>query len=210
MKYYKTPWLARVLFPSLTWRVSTSDKTIFLTFDDGPNKGITDWVLDVLDDFGAKASFFLVGENVKKCPELVSRILSEDHSIGNHTMTHVNLRKSSSHDYIQNIELCQQALDSFHQTPLFRPPYGQITHSMASRLKGDYQIIMWDVLSYDFDQDLDPDHKLHKCNKYSDPGSIIVFHDSEKAEDHLKYILPKYLKQMSDRGFQFKRLANGH
>jgi peptidoglycan/xylan/chitin deacetylase (PgdA/CDA1 family) len=181
-----------------------NEKAIYLTFDDGPTPGITEWVLDTLDEFNAAATFFCVGENARKFPDLLKRISSK-HSIGNHTMHHLNGWKSSDDEYENDVRECAREVRS----GLFRPPYGKIKRSQVTRLEHDYRIIMWDVLSKDYDRSLMGDDCFRRIVARSRNGSIIVFHDSIKAEARLRYVLPATLRYFSGRGFRFRSIPAG-
>ena len=179
-----------------------AEKSAFLTFDDGPTPGVTEWVLDTLKKFEAKATFFLVGKNAVNHPEIVERILAEGHSIGNHTFTHLNGWRTTLPSYTKSALKCGETVPS----NLFRPPYGRITRAQARRLGHRFRIIMWDVLSGDFDTTITGDQCAQNVIQHAGPGSIIVFHDSAKAMDRLKVALPKVLSHFSKQGYQFKAL----
>lgn len=198
----KSPRIFKLLFPSLVWSISTDKKEIFLTFDDGPHPDITSWVLDCLSDYSALATFFCVGENVCKYPNVFNKILSNNHSIGNHTYNHLNGYRTSNNDYFKNIEKAQSLIPS----QLFRPPYGRIKPSQIAKLKKQYKIIMWSVLSYDFNNNLDGEKCFTNSISSTENGSIVVFHDSLKASKNLKYALPKFLDYFSDRNYTFQKL----
>lgn len=200
MYLVKTPWWLRMIYSGYTWRMPASEKTIYLTFDDGPHENATPFVLDILKQYQAKASFFCIGKNVRLHPEIYQRILAEGHTVGNHTENHLNGWHMPNNEYLANIEQAEEVI----QSNLFRPPYGRIKRSQAKALKK--QIIMWDVLSGDFDQNLTPEGCLAYCIKHSEAGSIVVFHDSAKAFNKMKYALPKMLDYFSHQGFQFKAL----
>ena len=176
---------------------------MFLTFDDGPTPGVTEWVLDTLAKFEAKATFFMVGKNAVSNPELVKRILLEGHSIGNHTFTHLNGWRTTLPSYTKSALKCGEAVPS----NLFRPPYGRITRAQTRRLGNRYKIIMWDVLSGDFDMELPKQKVVKNVLNNTEPGSIIVFHDSVKAEPRLKYALPRVLNYLKDEGYHFNPIA---
>ena len=190
------------MFPGFTWRRSVSGTQIFLTFDDGPHPLVTPWVLDILKEHHAKATFFVVGDNAKKYPDLIQRIKNEGHSLGNHTFHHLMGWKSKSSAYIQDILACQ---DLVGDQKMFRPPYGRINVWSIPALSS-YDIVMWDVLSKDYRPALNQKRHLKRICRQTRNGSIIVFHDSLKAEHNLRAMLPEYLERMSQRGFQFKAL----
>lgn len=200
MYLVKTPWWLRAWFSGYTWRMPRMDKSIYLTFDDGPHEKATPFVLDALAQYKAKASFFCIGKNVRKHPELYQRIIAEGHTVGNHTEHHLNGWKTPDDQYLQNIQQAEEVIES----SFFRPPYGRIRRSQAKQL--DKQIIMWDVLSGDFDPNLTPEGCLAYCIKHTEAGSIVVFHDSEKAFTKMSHALPKMLDYFSQQGFQFKAL----
>ncbi|MCE2787149.1 MAG: polysaccharide deacetylase family protein [Bacteroidota bacterium] len=190
------------LMPSLTWKVDTADKKLFITFDDGPHPTITPWVLQTLKQFNAKATFFCVGDNVRKFPETYKQILAEGHRTGNHTFNHLNGWHTKNRLYYDNIEMAA----SFVKSDLFRPPYGRITAAQTRVLKKNYQIVMWDVLTCDFDKGLNVDVALDKCLRLAESGSIVVFHDSEKAAENMMRMLPSMLSHFSEKGFTFDAL----
>lgn len=182
------------------WKFETSSKTIYLTFDDGPIPVVTPWVLDTLKAFDAKATFFCVGDNVKKHPEIFSDIKSQGHHIGNHTLKHLNGWKNSMPVYVDDVMKCDELVNS----SLFRPPYGKISASQHRFLKKHFRFVFWTVLSGDFDQNITPEKCLENLNKYTKEGSIIVFHDSIKAKNNLFYSLPLFLEKFTSKGFKFK------
>ncbi len=174
-------------------------KKIYLTFDDGPIPVITPWVLDLLKDENIKATFFCVGENAKEYPEIYQRILDEQHAVGNHTYNHLNGWNMHSNKYLENIEKCAE----FVHSNLFRPPYGRIKKSQISKLKSHYSIIMWDVLTGDYDRKTSPEKCLENAIKNTRNGSIIVFHDSVKAYKNLRFALPQFIAHAKEKGFEF-------
>jgi peptidoglycan-N-acetylglucosamine deacetylase len=203
------------IYPSVTWSRKNTDKTLFLTFDDGPIPGVTEYVLEELRNVHARATFFCVGHNIEKHPGVYQKILQAGHRTGNHTYNHLNGWKTEDKEYYSNIQACQQIMN-LHNTSalstqhpalkLFRPPYGKIRKRQIEKLKTDYEIVMWGVLSGDFDKNLSPEKCLRKTIRYSRQGSIIVFHDSLKAERNLRYVLPRYLKHFSELGYKFESL----
>jgi peptidoglycan/xylan/chitin deacetylase (PgdA/CDA1 family) len=198
------------LYPSITWKRKSADKIIYLTFDDGPVPGITEFVLEELKKRNAKATFFCVGHNIEKHPEVFHKIRTDGHSIGNHTFNHLNGWMTSDQEYFSNIEKCEAQLSSVNQdkakVKLFRPPYGKITRKQIRHLKPEYEIIMWSVLSRDYDKTVGRRNCLSKSIRFTKPGSIIVFHDNVKAERNLRYVLPNYLDHFSNLGFKFEAL----
>ncbi len=211
MGYYliKTPRIFKRLFSNYTWCFDSINKEIYLTFDDGPTPEVTDFVLDQLQKFNAKATFFCIGKNIKNHPEIFKRIITEGHSVGNHTQNHFNGWKNSTEDYLENVLECEKTISKYtNKSNLFRPPYGKIRPNQAKELlKNNYKIIMWDVLSGDFDTSLHKKKCLQNVLKNTNNGSIIVFHDSLKASEKLYYILPKILKNFSEKGYQFKTIS---
>lgn len=208
MKLYfiKTPRIIQRIFKKYTWRFFTDKKEIYLTFDDGPTPEITDWTLDLLHKYNAKATFFCIGKNVIEEPEIYTRILEENHQIGNHTHTHKNGAKTDLKAYINNILEAEKYLEN--PSKLFRPPYGRIKRNQAQKMKSlGYTIIMWDVLSADFDTTITKEKCLQNVLRSTKNGSIIVFHDSIKASENLQYTLPKVLAYFSKKGYVFKAIS---
>ena len=206
MLLHKTPLLFRWFYPSLMWKVKTDEKEIYLTFDDGPIPEVTPWVLRQLELYNAKGTFFCLGENVMINPTIFRAIKNAGHSIGNHTYNHLNGWKTSVTDYLNNYELAQCTLDHHsNEKILFRPPYGKIKLRQIKQLK-NCKIVMWDVLSGDYDQYLSPGRILKKSINATEKGSVIVFHDNMIAFENLKQVLPKYLEHFSKAGFKFRAL----
>ena len=211
----KTPGVVKSLFPNFVWSINTSEKTIYLTFDDGPTPAITDWVLTTLKAFNAKATFFCIGNNIEKHPDIFQRIFSQGHTIGNHTQNHLKGWKHSTKKYINDIEKTEVLIRKYSkenkQKPntktLFRPPYGKLKLKQAKALqKLNYCIVLWDVLSFDWDSSVSEEKCLSNVKTNAKEGSIIVFHDSVKGFKNLKYTLPKTLKYFSEKGYAFKAL----
>ena len=199
MYLVKTPWWLRKIYSSkLRWKIPTVKNEIFLTFDDGPHPTVTPFVLDSLQQYNAKATFFCIGKNVQQHPLIYNRILDEGHKTGNHTNDHLNGWKTNKAIYIKNVLLAKKYIDS----KLFRPPYGRISRSEIQQLQPDFDIIMWDVLSGDFDVALPAEQCYTNVISNTRPGSIIVFHDSEKAFPRLESTLPKALKYFAEKGFK--------
>lgn len=194
---HKTPWVVQKVFSGLEWKGIPESKKIYLTFDDGPIPEITPWIIDVLKDFDAKATFFCVGENVKNHPEIFSKIIKNGHSVGNHTYSHINGFNHSPELYLENVAKCNELI----QSNLFRPPYGKLTWRQYIQLKKKYRIIMWDVLSGDFDSSMSASDCIKAIKKYVRPGSIVVLHDNLKTIHKLKSILPEILDYFSINGF---------
>lgn len=202
--WIKTNWLVKRIFPKYVWSIPNDEKKVFLTFDDGPTPEITEWVLAELRNYNAKATFFCIGDNIRKYPAIFQKVVSENHSIGNHTFNHLKGWKTPTEDYIENAKLCQSEIENQKSEirNLFRPPYGKIKSSQAKILrKMGYKIIMWDVISFDFDQTISKEKCLENVLKNVESGSIIVFHDSKKAWQNLEYVLPKTLKFLNEKGF---------
>ena len=206
MQVYKTPLLVQWLYPSFLWRKPTEEKTIYLTFDDGPIPEVTPWVLKTLASFNAKATFFCVGENVSKNPDVFRSVVEAGHAVGNHTYHHLNGMKTAPDQYLKDFLKCEEAFQNHGvSTQLFRPPYGRISRRQAQMLSSR-TIVMWDVLTYDFSKKVSPESVLKKSIQHTKAGSIVVFHDSIKASENLKYALPKYLDHFHARGYTFKTL----
>ncbi len=201
--HYSPFWL-KALFPKYHWRINTKEKVVYLTFDDGPIPEVTEFVLETLNSYQAKATFFCIGDNVNKHPDIYKKLLHSFHRIGNHTYNHLNGWKSDSDTYLENYHLCNETLKI--KTNLFRPPHGRITKQQAQLLPPDTKVIMWDVLSGDFDNDLHCEKCLKKSIAHTKRGSIVVFHDSLKAKNNLYYTLPRYLDHFSSLGYRFETL----
>lgn len=192
-----------------TWHFSRRKKAIYLTFDDGPTPEVTNWVLDKLKQYNAKATFFCLGKNIEEHKNLFNQIVEEGHSIGNHTHNHLNGLITDTETYVANTELAEKTILNFLKKSykLFRPPYGKMTikQAMALRKKG-FKIIMWDVLSADFDTAITPKECLNNTIGNTENGSIIVFHDSVKAYEKIKFVLPQILDYYTKKGFSFNRI----
>ncbi|MDO5972467.1 polysaccharide deacetylase family protein [Flavivirga aquimarina] len=212
----KTPLVAKKMFPNYIWDIPSADKVIYLTFDDGPTPEITNWVLNTLKKHKAKATFFCIGNNIEKHPDIFYNILNDGHGVGNHTYNHVKGWKTKTKDYLKNISETQETIESkiqsqsteFRIQNLFRPPYGQITPKQGKKLIAlGYKIIMWDVLSFDWDYKVNEENCLNNVIHKATNGSIIVFHDSVKASKNMQYALPKVLDHFSKLGYRFKAIA---
>ena len=210
MKLYwiKTNRFIKKIFSNYTWDVSNTrnSNTVYLTFDDGPIPEITDWVLNELKKHHVKATFFCIGDNIDKNPEIFKKVISEGHSIGNHTFNHLNGWKTSTEAYIENTKRCEATIQKNNlsnlRSKLFRPPYGKIKAAQSRKIrKLGYKIIMWDVLSADFDQKISQEQCLENVTSNLRSGSIIVFHDSIKAFKNLEYVLPKTLAYLKENNF---------
>lgn len=210
--FVKTPNIIKRIFPKLIWDISSKNKTIYLTFDDGPTPEVTDWVLEQLNHYNAKATFFCIGKNITNHPDILKNTIQNGHTIGNHTNHHLNNWKVSSKTYIKDVEqtheILKQQLEPEHKpNKLFRPPYGKIKLKTTRKLqRKGFKIVMWNILSADFDQSIRPEKCLENVINNTTNGSIIVFHDSLKAFDNLKYALPKTLEHFSQQDYQFKAL----
>ncbi|MDP5081935.1 MAG: polysaccharide deacetylase family protein [Winogradskyella sp.] len=206
----KTPGFVKTLFPNFVWNIHTDKKELYLTFDDGPIPEITEWVLQLLKDFNAKATFFCIGNNIEKYPDVFQQIINEGHVIGNHTYNHLkgweHKEKVYTKDVLKTEAIIQNALSEKSRN-LFRPPYGKFKNKQSKALLTlGYKIILWDVLSYDWDKSVPENACLNNIIAAAKEGSIVVFHDSIKASKNLKYVLPKVLEYFRDKGFTFKAL----
>lgn len=197
------PKVVKTLFPNFIWNFESEEKVLYLTFDDGPTPVITDWVLDCLNDYNAKVTFFCIGKNVELYPQIYNRILEEGHTIGNHTFNHLKGWKTKTSEYIQDVNKASIYINS----KLFRPPYGRIKPKQSeSLINNGFKIVMWSVLSIDWDKNIPKKECYNNVIKKSKSGSIIVFHDSEKASMNMMYVLPKILDYFSEKGYVFKRI----
>lgn len=208
MNFYwiKTNRIIKLLFPKYIWDIPSSDQTVYLTFDDGPIPEVTEWVLNQLKTYSAKATFFCIGDNIEKHPLIFEKIIQQDHAIGNHTQHHLNGWKTGTENYLNNVKECEESIRKYcmktSETKLFRPPYGKIKFSQSRKLReSGYQIIMWDVLSADFNQEITPEKCLKNVLQHIRPGSIIIFHDSVKAFKNLEYTLPSTLQFLKENDY---------
>lgn len=210
--FIQTPILFKFLFKNWVWRLSSKEKVLYLTFDDGPTPEITEWTLNELKKYKAKATFFCIGKNIGEHPEIFQKIIEENHAVGNHTNNHLNGWKTKTAAYLQNIEESEKYFEEYetkraNDQKLFRPPYGRLSFSQSKKIrKMGYKIIMWDVLSADFDPKTSNEKCLENVIRNIENGSIIVFHDSIKASEKLKFVLPKVLEYYSYKGFDFKSI----
>jgi peptidoglycan/xylan/chitin deacetylase (PgdA/CDA1 family) len=215
---HRTPFLFPLLYPSLVWRMPGHHKEIYLTFDDGPVPGPTEFALHTLSRYEALATFFCIGDNIRKHPQVFQKVVDDGHAIGNHTFNHLNGWRTDTPKYLENIKLCDEAIASRYAShanssstsqglTLFRPPYGRITRKQI-RLLSNYKIIMWDVLSIDYNKRLSPETCLRNTINACRAGSIVVFHDSYKAEKNMSYVLPRLLEHFSERGYSFKAIGS--
>jgi peptidoglycan-N-acetylglucosamine deacetylase len=205
MYLVKTPWLLKKLYPKLIWNVNHAPGCIYLTFDDGPIPIVTPFVLNILKQYNAKATFFCIGDNVRKHPEIFEQVKNSGHAVGNHTYNHLKGWDTNDQTYLNNFLQADKLLD----TKLFRPPYGRMKRSQVKLLqnaKPNLQIIMWSVLSGDFDINLRPEKCLENVIKNTRPGDIVLFHDSLKAKERLEYALPRAMEVWSKRGYLFDAL----
>ena len=238
INWYKTPKFVQRMFPKRVWTVPKESTAVFLTFDDGPIPNITPWVIQELKKYGAKATFFCIGENIKKHPDIFKTLISEGHSIGNHTYNHLNGWKTNVSEYVKNVTLSEAEASKWREKStinnqqskiknlssaappdgravsakedrqsLFRPPYGKITTKQSKILQDrGYKIIMWDILSADYNISVSEEKCLQNVLKNIAPGSIVVFHDSLKAEKNLRYALPKVLDFIVNKGWKCERI----
>ena len=204
MRLITTPKILRMLYPSFLWEMPKGEKKLYITFDDGPHPTITPQVLEILKKFNANATFFCIGNNVNKYKETFELIEKEGHAVGSHTYNHERGWKTKTKDYVNSVE---QAI-ALIQSPLFRPPHGRIKFSQIRNLKKDFQIVAWTVISYDWDKSLSPDDCYNNVIKNAGDGSIIVFHDSEKAVNNMIPALTKVLEYYSEKGFTFCSIRN--
>jgi peptidoglycan/xylan/chitin deacetylase (PgdA/CDA1 family) len=221
LNLFRTPFFLPKFYPSLLWRLPTVNKELYLTFDDGPVHGPTEFVLDELKRFNAKASFFCIGDNVRKYPDVFEKVIAGGHTVGNHTFNHLKGWSTPLPRYLENVKECEEQFKvAGYQLPssnseqqtfnhnYFRPPYGRITGKQINALKEKYEIVMWDVLTHDYSKSISRQNCLNGSINATRPGSIIVFHDSLKAERNLTHVLPKFLEHFSSQGYEFKSLSN--
>ncbi|MBO5015283.1 MAG: polysaccharide deacetylase family protein [Bacteroides sp.] len=194
------PLLLRWMYPRAFWRMNKNEKAVYLTFDDGPIPEITPWVLDLLDKYHIKATFFLVGDNVRKHPEEFKMIVERGHRLGNHTFNHIQGLKYLSYNYLANVNKADELIKS----NLFRPPHGWMRWAQYMVLRNRYTIVMWDLVTRDYSKRLNGPQVLNKVKKYVRNGSIITFHDSLKSEKNLKYALPRAIEWLLEQGYEFK------
>lgn len=201
----KTPWWLKKLYPGCLWDMSKSGKTLYLTFDDGPHPEITAFILEELKKYNARATFFCIGENVARYPDVYQRLITEGHVVGNHTQHHINGWKSSQRDYISDVKAAGNFIDS----RLFRPPYGRMKKSQMKSLIRELHmtIVMWNILAGDWDATVSPEKCYDRIKNKITPGNIIVLHDSEKAWERMSYILPRLLEDFTRSGYQFEKIS---
>jgi peptidoglycan/xylan/chitin deacetylase (PgdA/CDA1 family) len=203
MNLVKTPWILKKIYPEITWNIQNDRPSLYLTFDDGPTPEVTSAVLGVLEQFHACATFFCIGRNVERHPDIYNHILASGHATGNHTYSHLKGWYTPDSEYYNDISLAAQ----FMETKLFRPAYGMITPAQLKYLKQIYRIVLWDIMSYDFAYNTPPEKCLNNVLLHAKPGSVVVFHDSLKAADKVLYALPRVLEYYTDRGFSFKVIS---
>lgn len=212
LMWVKTNRFVKWIFRKYIWDIKNSENKIYLTFDDGPIPEVTEWVLETLKQHEVKATFFCIGDNIEKHPAIFQKVIESGHSIGNHTFNHLKGWNSRKEEYIKNTLLCEEAINEKTKnlnlkTKIFRPPYGKIKPSQSKVLrKMGYKIIMWDVLSVDYDKEISPEQCLENIIKNTVPGSIIACHDSLKAFKNLEYALPKAIEYLKNKGFVFETI----
>lgn len=195
----KPPKLVRRLMPDLIWEIE-DEQGVFLTFDDGPTPGVTEWILAMLERYDAKATFFVLGKNVEMYPDLYQKILDAGHKVGNHTYSHQKGWTMSLERYLEDIDFAGDIVHS----ELFRPPYARVTPAQMKAVAKRYKVVMWDIVSRDYNRALSPEGCLRNVTKYLAPGSIVVFHDSEKAFKNMSYALPRTLEFIREKGLKCK------
>ena len=208
MRLHQLPLFIPSLYPNRIWRGPSLAQKITLTFDDGPVPGITDWVLEELEKRDMKAIFFMVGDNVRKHPDLAQAVAAAGHQLGNHTFHHLSGWKSSKQAYLEDVAACDAILaDTVGETPqFFRPPYGWMSPGQAMGLATTKKIVMWNLLSYDFDSNVSSEILIRACASRTTPGTLIVFHDQQKTQAQLKRVLPSYLDFLLAEGYSTQLL----
>jgi peptidoglycan/xylan/chitin deacetylase (PgdA/CDA1 family) len=203
MRFYQLPFFLPFLYPNRLWKGPTAERKISLTFDDGPVPGITDWLLEELENRSMKATFFMVGDNVRKHPALAQTVVEAGHQLGNHTYRHLSGWKTSTQTYLDDVASCDAILaDTVGEIPrFFRPPYGWMSLGQAKGLGPAKKIVMWNLLSYDFDPDLSSEILIRACTSKTAPGTIVVFHDQQKTKEQLRKVLPEYLDFLVGEGY---------
>lgn len=212
MKLYwvKTGAIIKRLFRGFVWDIPNDDNVVYLTFDDGPTPDVTEWVLSVLAQHEVKATFFCIGNNIEKHPEIFRKVIEGGHTIANHTYNHRNGWNTENEVYMENIEATEQSIarhSGLGRTVLFRPPYGKIKGTQANEVRNcGYRIVMWDVLSADFDRTITPEKCLQNVIRNTRSGSVIIFHDSVKAFPNLEYALPRAIEYLKGKGYHFEAI----
>jgi peptidoglycan/xylan/chitin deacetylase (PgdA/CDA1 family) len=203
LNHIRPPFLFPLLFRDVAFRMPAAGNVLYLTFDDGPTPGVTSEVLDILQGYGAKATFFVCGEKVMNHPDLFHRIRNEGHATGNHTYSHLNGWKTAANRYITDVERAHGTV----QSNLFRPPYGKLTLRQYRYLRKHYRIVIWDVMCGDYDPAVSPQSCCDRIRRYAVPGSVVVFHDSEKATGKSPYALEQTLKYFGEKGYRFEKIT---
>lgn len=202
MAYWHISGWMKHLYKDAVWDCSGNGRTLYLTFDDGPTPAVTDEVLSILKTYQAKATFFCLGRNAERHPDILALVINDGHTVGNHTYSHLRGWKHEVKTYLSDVELASL----FIKSSLFRPPYGQIRRGQLHQLKSKYKIVLWDVMSHDYENRISKERSLKSVTKYAKEGSIVVFHDSVKAWEKLKFILPATLKFFKEKGYSFKSI----
>ena len=197
----RPPQIFRSLFPDAHFRIRGEERCVYLTFDDGPIPEATPWVLDMLDSYGIKATFFMVGDNVRKYPDVYQEVVSRGHTVGNHTMHHLQGLKVKTPYYLDDIK----EADGYIHSRLFRPPHGFLTPKQARLIREQYTIIMYDLITRDYSRHLTADQVFDNVRRYVRNGSIIVFHDSLKSQHNLRYALPRSIEWLLENGYAFRK-----
>jgi peptidoglycan/xylan/chitin deacetylase (PgdA/CDA1 family) len=207
--WVKTNRFIKWIFPKYVWDIPNSGKKVFLTFDDGPTPEVTQWALSQLQQFNAKATFFCIGNNIESHPDIFKKVLDDGHAIGNHTFNHLNGWQHDNRKYLENVRQCADSINKLTvETKLFRPPYGKVKKSQAKILReSGYEIVMWDILSADFDHSITPEQCLNHVIKNIESGSVVIFHDSVKGFKNLEYVLPKTLAFLKENGYECAAIA---
>lgn len=196
------PWFYRALFPGATWRIPSDERCVYLTFDDGPIPQVTPWVLNTLDQYGVKATFFMVGDNVRKHPDVFRMVVERGHAVGNHTFHHIQGIRYWTRNYLADVEQAARLIPG----NLFRPPHGHMRFPQLLRLRKTHRIVMWDVVTRDYSPHLSPQQVLENVKRYTRDGSILVFHDSLKAERNMRWAMPRAIEWLLQEGYRFKRI----
>ena len=196
----QVPGFVRCLFPKALWRMNPDEKAVYLTFDDGPIPVVTPWVVELLGHYDIKATFFMVGDNVRKHPQEYRQVIEAGHRVGNHTFNHLKGLFTDTREYVENVEKA----DALIHSNLFRPPHGMLRRSQYKELSKRYQFVMWDLVTRDYSKRLQAEDVLANVKKYVRNGSIITFHDSLRSEENLKYALPRAIEWLQEQGYEFK------